>query len=459
MKIHNIRLGHATNSSSSHSIIFDPTILVDDDTEDGFGWNFFTAATSEAKKQYMACILEKNFDFPPALNALILKSLGLPNTNNDLSIDHQSMFNIPTELGATIPSIDFFTEFTEFMLRDGVVILGGNDNSDRQHPAFVKSKEIDLNGYQTESTYICRKDGDWWTLFDQFTGNRIVLSFKENPAPFMPETPMLVDMKVTDFCSMGCEYCYQGSTKSGNHMKDLYVYANSLKEAKVFEVAIGGGEPTEFDKFKVLVKLLHSEGISVNFTTKKVDWLYKPTTREFLSEIGAFAYSVDPNTKIPLLDSINNKVRSFKFYENKFTIQVIPALFTDSEQLKAVLAWAYEKNVRVTLLGYKSTGRGKLFVENGNLLENEKNWVQLLNSLKDVPRLSIDTTLAHRYQHLLTDLDIPTWLYHIEEGKYSMYIDAVDHKYGPSSYHLDDLKSIREKKYDLKECFSDLIIR
>jgi hypothetical protein len=458
MKIHNVRLGHATNSSSSHSIIFDPD-LVDDYDNDGFGWNFFTAASTEVKKQYMACILKHNFQLPASLVTMMLRALDLPEITEDIGIDHQSMFQIPTEIGEKIPSVEFFTEFSDYLLQKGVVILGGNDNDDSSHPSFDSSKQIDLNGYTTESTYVCRKDGDWWTLFNTNNGNRVVLSFKDDPVEFKPEAPMLVDMKVTDYCSMGCDYCYQGSTTNGKHMSDVYWYVERLKNAKVFEVAIGGGEPTEFKDFRSLVEMLHEAGISVNFTTKKVDWLYQPGARELLLNIGAFAYSVDPNTKIPLLDSIKNRIKALGVPTEKFTIQVIPALFTDGEKLKEVLDWAYHAYVRVTLLGYKSTVRGKLFVENGNLLETEQNWIQLLNSSKNVPRLSIDTTLAHRYQHSLNDLDIPTWLYHVEEGKYSMYIDAVANKYGPSSYHIDDLKPLKVYDTDLKTCFSDMVVR
>jgi hypothetical protein len=53
--------------------------------------------------------------------------------------------------------------------------------------------------------------------------------------------------------------------------------------------------------------------------------------------------------------------------------------------------------------------------------------------------LAIDTTLAERYEHLLEKEGIPKYLYHIEEGKYSAYIDAVTKKFGPSSYHNDNL--------------------
>ena len=46
--IHNLRLGLATNSSSSHSLIFlaKKYPVKDHDINDGeFGWNFFTAAS------------------------------------------------------------------------------------------------------------------------------------------------------------------------------------------------------------------------------------------------------------------------------------------------------------------------------------------------------------------------------------------------------------------------------
>jgi hypothetical protein len=41
MHIHNVRLGFATNSSSTHSIILCPTIENDWNTEDDYGWQDF----------------------------------------------------------------------------------------------------------------------------------------------------------------------------------------------------------------------------------------------------------------------------------------------------------------------------------------------------------------------------------------------------------------------------------
>ena len=53
MKIHNLRLGFACNSSSSHSLIFLPGCTDNAEGQD-FGWQCFTLASSEAKMGYLA---------------------------------------------------------------------------------------------------------------------------------------------------------------------------------------------------------------------------------------------------------------------------------------------------------------------------------------------------------------------------------------------------------------------
>jgi hypothetical protein len=64
MQVHNVRLGFATNSSSTHSIIFlkpGQTVADSDVEAREFGWDHWTAASSSAKRQYVA------FHLHPAL--------------------------------------------------------------------------------------------------------------------------------------------------------------------------------------------------------------------------------------------------------------------------------------------------------------------------------------------------------------------------------------------------------
>lgn len=58
------------------------------------------------------------------------------------------------------------------------------------------------------------------------------------------------------------------------------------------------------------------------------------------------------------------------------------------------------------------------------------------------PNVAIDTTLAYVCKDRLGKAGVPPITYHTEEGAFSMYIDAVSGKIGPSSYapkHMVDL--------------------
>ena len=471
MKIHNVRLGYATNSSSSHSIIFDPSIGMNHDDADDFGWNFFTASTRESKDEYMASMLRQNLDgdFPQAMIDAIIKGLDLPDDTDGCyggkHIDHQSLYNLPTEFGSDHVSLEFFNEFRNYILQDGIHILGGNDNCDDGHH-LLNGNKVNFGGWEPErGDMVCRKDGDWWTLYSKHTGNRIVLTFNDNAAPYAPVTPMLMDIKITDFCTHGCAYCYQGSSKAGEHMnsKELWSYAGMVAEAKVFEVAIGGGEPTQCPQFEDYIRMLHDQGVIVNFTTKSTDWLEDEKRCEaILKYTGAFAFSVDDAT-LPKLDRVYDilKYRGYNGYgKEKLTLQVVPATIS-AYQLERILNWAAMHHIRVTLLGYKESGRGAKFKEIGLAKSwgkfNEGEWlgtVAKLNKEKKLGRLSIDTTLASKYEAELKELGLPEWLYHTKEGQYSMYLDLVQLKYGPSSYHVDKLVPFDLHRISVEEMFA-----
>ena len=139
MKIHNIRFGFATNSSSSHSIIFDPinySHYSDSNDSESFGWEFFTLASKEAKDEYMTAMLLQNISdgynkngFSNIFADIIVKGLGLKELDLDeISIDHQSLINLPLEYGTNHISVEFFQEFYNYIMRDEIIIFGGNDN-------------------------------------------------------------------------------------------------------------------------------------------------------------------------------------------------------------------------------------------------------------------------------------------------------------------------------------------
>jgi organic radical activating enzyme len=474
MKIHNLRLGFATNSSSSHSIIFDSELAskVYDNHDDDFGWDYFTITSRESKELYFASMLYHSIirtTKSSLFASVILKGIGVSDdtitmlSNGYGDVDHQSNITFPFEYGTkdTI-DLDFAKDLIAYMKQHGFIILGGNDNNDEPHRLFDETKKYkDLDTFIDRGTpFYCRKDGDWWTLYNKENGNRLTISFIENPEPYEPKTPVLVDFKISSYCTMGCQFCYTNSTKNDKHMdkNNIYSYVKALTETKVFEVAIGGGEPTQCPHLDSFIEYCNWNGIVVNFTTKDSSWLSdKELAYNRLSKIGAFAYSVDNNTDISELKSISDRITDmvsgnnllFYKWKSKFTIQMIPAIMEESK-MREILSWASSNYIRVTLLGYKESGRGdvyKNYLIKKNLFDEDK-WIRIvqeLSSNNNMPSFAIDTTLAAKYKEELKNIDIPDCLYHIEEGKYSLFIDGVKNLYGPSSYHMNHLVQLSEK--------------
>jgi organic radical activating enzyme len=301
---------------------------------------------------------------------------------------------------------------------------------------------LDLNGYEKDTgSWVCRKDGEWWVLFDENSGNRVILSFEDNPKHFKPATPMLIDFKISDYCPISCNYCYQGSTANGKHIErdNVRRILYDIKDAQVFEIALGGGEPTMCPEFLSIVEGLHYSGIKVNFTTKSMEWLENPImVNRIMPLIGSFAFSVSNQYEI---DRIVTILKYHNIGLNKFTVQLIPGACS-TYAMESILKKCHQHDIRVTLLGFKETGRGMEYKTKYSKSFDESNWMNVIkkvNAEHKCPLIAIDTTLAARYEKELKESGIPEWLYHIQEGRYSAYIDGVQMKFGPSSYHLDKL--------------------
>jgi len=440
MKVKNIRLGFATNSSSSHSIIFDNSLrnIHDENDDTYFGWEFFTLASKEAKKEYLSAMIYENFrrdGMNKDLINIILKGMELPKLEG---IDHQSLYYFPKEYGSDYLSIKFVNDFKNYLLKDGVYVLGGNDNEDIEHPLYNEEKLLNTHVYYTDWLgWVCRKDGDWWILYNKKSGNRAIFSFEEFPSEFIPESPLLIDFKITDYCDKNCEFCYMGSSINGKHIdkNNIYKLCNDIAREEVFEIAIGGGEPTKCPHFTKIINHLHREGVIVNFSTASFEWLEnKNYTNDILNKIGAFAFSINDVETLSRLLTIM-KLNDYDL--NKLTIQVIPDAIS-KKVLKDILILCYKNNIRTTLLGFKEVERGSSFERTGT----EKIWIDVLKELSNsrtYPTISIDTTLANRSKDQLEEEDISDYLYHTMEGLYSAYIDGVEMKFGPSSYEPEKL--------------------
>lgn len=460
-KIDMLRIGFSVNSSSTHTIVVLPSdALVDDQkplypyagelegkmpkeiidalqpAAHDFGWSFFTASDLSSKWEYAWIILRESLGLPDWLRYLIGRELlgGVPSDPDDGYIDHQSMFYLPVdyETGKTVDP-EFAREFWAFMRRDDVAVLGGNDNTDEEHHLLSQSVwrfEIPwLMGRRSDA--VARKDGDWWTLFSRGSGTSARLTFNENAAPFVKATtPMLVDLKITDKCDQECPFCYTNSTPDGGHadVHEIRWLTDALASMRVFEVAIGGGEPTLHPKLENILRNMRDSGIVPNLTTANLDGL----TAEIVNLCGSVAYTVrDVASLRKLYDfCVKNDVSVKKVVAN------VPMGTVREYDLERILRDADTYNIRVVLLGYKPVGRGASYKYKAEYIE----WLPALLKSESHYLIGLDTPLVEELRETDVLDDVPRLLTRAAvEGATSCYIDAVGGKIGPDSYHPDKM--------------------
>jgi hypothetical protein len=431
MRIHNLRFGLATNSSSTHSLIFAKGAR-DKDADGSFGWDYFTAASKQAKRLYAALVLKSNLRLPDDATAAVVKAWADAEPGGDDYIDHQSVYVLPQDWEGRCADREFFDDFLAFMMREDVVVLGGNDNTDAAHPldngsAFVLPLDRDGGG-----TWVARKDqAGYWTCFSRETGAKIRFSFDDlAAAPTKASVPELVDIKITDHCNFGCDFCYQGSTPEGKHADRGWIdsLAYALGKMRVFEVAIGGGEPTLHPQFADILHAFRHAGVVPNFTTKSLAWLRKPKEWvPILSSAGAFAYSVGAASDVRRLAILldDNGISPARA-----SVQYVMGS-TPLDELASIIKAAGKDHLRVTLLGYKTNGRGAQFRPH-----DYSGWLPVVQKARDKhwTAIGIDTALAADFGPQLKKAGVDSLYYTTQEGKFSAYIDAVEKKIGPSSY-------------------------
>lgn len=478
MKIHSIRLGHATNSSSSHSVITFPigeSPNIDEYSD--FGWENFTATNQESKKAYLMIQLRNNLrkSFSDTIVNHIVSSVmdvSLEYANKGY-IDHQSRWALPCEYGTEYTDIQFFKELKEMFSKDGFGFIGGNDNSD-DFPFQDDWKDVKLPfPVDSNNPITCRKDGDIWTIYNSRTGAKIRFSFGDTETPFpspdsewYPTTPELVDMKITDYCEKGCDFCYQDSTKVGEHAEigKIFSWIHELANAKVFELALGGGEPTSHPHFLEILRFAKNNGITPNFSTRTFKWLDDyDYTASVLELIGGFARTVttveEANLACKRIKEFSNKV-SNKYVNVAYLLQEkmrfqIPMGTVTKNEFEKIIREAAIEQINITLLGYKTSGRGA-----DHQRIDYPWWLDVVcKTVNEVCRwfpttfLSIDTVLAAESKDMLNSTGVSPLTYRISDGFDSMYIDAVTGGVGRSSFEPntmiyptkeDNLKHVKE---------------
>lgn len=199
-------------------------------------------------------------------------------------------------------------------------------------------------------------------LSDYINGNHRVRLYSDgtkvketiDPAAeyFTYDVPENADIKITDKCFLGCQYCHEGSTAGGRHgnLKALESLIGSLRPG--MEMAVGGGDAFTHPDFLWFMRQLKDQGVVANVTINQRQLLQHRDTMDILRSEG-LVHGIG----ISLTDS--DDWPTFR-YIDELGDNVV--LHTIAGVLEARDVHALE-NRKVLILGYKDLRRGHELLE------------------------------------------------------------------------------------------------
>ena len=249
---------------------------------------------------------------------------------------------------------------------------------------------------------------------------------------FVPAFAENMDIKICNFCDMGCPFCHEGSTtdgKFGDILNEKFI--NTLHPYQ--EVDIGGGDATSHPDLIPFLEKLKEKKVIANMTVNQIHFEKK---QELIKKL------VDEKLIYGLGVSLVNPTEKFieliKKYPNA-VIHVINGVLKQSD---------------VLILGYKHLRRGDDFYsEDHENIVVKQNW--LYENLADIiekfkvvsfDNLAIDQLNVRR---LMSD-DEWNEFYMGDDGNFTYFIDMVERKFARSSTAAFD------KRYDVLDSVDDM---
>ena len=259
---------------------------------------------------------------------------------------------------------------------------------------------------------------------------------------FIPGFAENMDVKICNYCDMGCKFCHEGSTingKFGNILNEKFI--DTLHPYQ--EIAIGGGDATSHPDLIPFLQKLKERKVIANMTVNQIHFEKK---HELIKKL------VDEKLIYGLGVSLVNPTKHFieliKQYPNA-VIHVINGVLKPSD-IKAL----ENNNLKMLILGYKHLRRGnEYFEEEQNDIETKQQW--LYENLEDIIQkfkvVSFDNLAIEQLdvKRLLTQEEWDEF-YMGDDGKVTYYVDMVERKFAQSSTAPFD------KRYDLLDSVDDM---
>lgn len=242
---------------------------------------------------------------------------------------------------------------------------------------------------------------------------------------FIPDFAENMDIKITNYCDMGCKFCHEGSSTSGKHGDILnQKFINTLHPYQ--EVAIGGGDATSHPDLIPFLRKLKEKKVIANMTVNQCHFESKQNLIKQLIEEelihGLGVSLVSPTTKF--IDMV-------KQYPNA-VIHTINGILSPTD-IQAL----FGNNLKMLILGYKHLRRGNEWYEQDKVnIEDNQKWLYYnLGEIIDKFNVVSFDNLAIEQLDVRRLLSEEEWneFYMGDDGGFTYYIDMVEQKFARSS--------------------------
>lgn len=238
------------------------------------------------------------------------------------------------------------------------------------------------------------------------------------------EHPESIDLKITDYCDLGCSYCHESSTKIGKQA-DLNKLLEIIKDLPAgVELAIGGGNPLSHPNLIDFLQKLKLKGIISNITINQghlktyFNLIKHLIENDLIKGIG-----------ISITSNNFKYIKKLKLISDHIVYHLIAGI-NELIQLKELILIG---NCKVLILGYKQYGFGVDFYTKA-VEDNIEKWRMFLPQYIGKCVLCFDNLAIEQ-------LKIKNWFtdagwnkfYMGEDFTYTMYIDAVKQEFAPTS--------------------------
>jgi organic radical activating enzyme len=276
-----------------------------------------------------------------------------------------------------------------------------------------------LNEYQNGNTFV--------QIFDDGTKIR---KYEDFAKPIFPES---MDVKITNYCDAGCSFCHEMSSIEGKHA-DLEVLFETIKDLPAgVELAIGGGNPLTHPEFYNFLLKAREKGWICNLTVNQKH-LKDDLLNKILDEKLIYGLGISYTSKAYFSD-----IKKILEKSDNVVFHLINGINkpSDVDDLIGLNLNTNNKQTKVLLLGYKSYGFGLDYLLKKNKVEEiKKQWLWKIRSVLDKPGLIMSfDNLAIEQTELKRFFPQKEWdkFYMGDEFTFSMYIDAIEQKYAPTS--------------------------